>query len=249
MAAPSASSLIALSLTTLLAALVLIPAAHAQSAPAPTAPEPLDIFAILKKAGGYDTFARLLNQTRVGFQINNQVNNSNEGLSVFAPTDNAFQNLPSGTLNNLSDQQKVSLLLYHVLPRYYTLENLQTISNPVRTQATGQDGGVFVLNFTGQGNQLNVSTGVVQVTIYNTVRKDPPLAVYQVDKVLIPVDFTQPRPPTASPPANPGAPAAAGNGTSPGAPATPDNGNGAVKKGLGLGLVSGISFLCMWVLI
>ncbi|XP_073061097.1 fasciclin-like arabinogalactan protein 9 [Primulina eburnea] len=249
MAAPSASSLLALSLTTLLASLLFIPAAYAQSAPAPTAPEPIDIFAILQKAGQYDTFSRLLNETSTGNQINNQVNNSKEGMTVFAPTDNAFQNLPTGTLNNLSDQQKVQLLLYHILPKCYTLQNFQTISNPVRTLATGQDGRPFGLNFTSQANQLNVSTGIVEVQIYNTVRKDCPLAVYQVDKVLLPVEFTEPSPPAASPAPKTGG-GAAGNGTSSAAPATPaDNGSGAGKMGFGLGLASGILFLCMWILI
>ncbi|XP_073156808.1 fasciclin-like arabinogalactan protein 9 [Henckelia pumila] len=246
MAASSVLSLLALSL----AALFLIPAAQGQSSPAPTAPAgPIDIFTILQKAGQYESFSRLLNQTQVGNQINNQVNNSNEGMTVFAPTDNAFQNLPSGTLNNLTDQQKVQLILYHILPKYYTVEGLQTVSNPVRTLATGNDGGVFGLNFSGQANQLNVSTGIVQVPIYNAVRKDFPLAVYQVDKVLIPVEFTQSKPPTASPPPAAGSSGgAAGNGTT-GAPATPaGNGNGAGKN-VGFGLVSGIWFLCMWMLI
>ncbi|KAL0302101.1 UNVERIFIED_CONTAM: Fasciclin-like arabinogalactan protein 6 [Sesamum angustifolium] len=122
-------------------------------------------------------------------------------MTVFAPTDNAFNNLPSGTLNNLTDQQHVQLVLYHICPKYYSLDSLLTVSNPVRTQASGQDGGVFGLNFTGQGNQVNVSTGIVEVPLYNALRKDFPLAVYQVDKVLLPEEFYEAKAPAASPPA------------------------------------------------
>ncbi|CAA2977095.1 Hypothetical predicted protein [Olea europaea subsp. europaea] len=229
-------SLILLSLTTILS--LLIPALHAQSAPAPAPSGPINITGILEKAGQYTTFIRLLNQTQAGNQINNQLNNSNEGMTVFAPTDNAFLNLPAGTLNKLSAQQQVQLVQYHVLPKYHTIENLQTVSNPVRTQATGQDGGVFGLNFTGQGNQVNVSTGIVDVPIYNAVRKNFPLAVYQVDKVLLPVEFFQAKAPAPSPPALNGTKSNSDDDNKAPDASSPANGSG--KMSLGFGLVSGL---------
>ncbi|CAA3028832.1 Hypothetical predicted protein [Olea europaea subsp. europaea] len=232
-------SLILLSLTTILS---LISTLHAQSAPAPAPSGPINITGILEKAGQYTTFIRLLNQTQAGNQINNQLNNSNEGMTVFAPTDNAFLNLPAGTLNKLSTQQQVQLVQYHVLPKYYTVQNLQTVSNPVRTQATGQDGGLFGLNFTGQGNQVNVSTGIVDVPIYNAIRKDFPLAVYQVDKVLLPVEFTQAKAPAASPAALNGTKSdSSDNNKTPDAPAVA---NGSGKMSVGFGMVS-----CIWLML
>lgn len=182
--------------------------AQSPTAPAPAPSGPIDIFEILKKPGQYNTFIKFLNETQVGNQINNQVNNSNQGMTVFAPSDNAFNNLPSGTLNKLNDQQKVQLILYHVIPKFYTFEDLQTVSNPVRTQATGPKGESFGLNFTGQNNQVNVSSGAVETNIYNAIRKDPPLAVYQLDKVLVPLAFTD-----AKAPSSDGAPAPAGDTT------------------------------------
>ncbi|KAK4438743.1 Fasciclin-like arabinogalactan protein 9 [Sesamum alatum] len=244
MAAPPCSSLILLPLTTLLSALLLLPAARAQSAPAPAPSGPINITAILEKAGQYTTFIRFLNETQAGNQINNQVNNSHDGMTVFAPTDNAFNNLPSGTLNNLSDQQHVQLVLYHICPKFYSLESLLSVSNPVRTQASGQDGGVFGLNFTGQGNQVNVSTGIVEVPLYNALRKDFPLAVYQVDKVLLPEEFYKAKAPAASPPAADGSGSPAGDGGAK-APSTGNPGNGSGRMSVGLGLVSGIWLLCM----
>ncbi|KAL2466553.1 Fasciclin-like arabinogalactan protein 9 [Abeliophyllum distichum] len=237
-------SLILLSLTTIFS--LLIPTLYAQSAPLPAPSGPINITGILEKAGQYTTFIRLLNQTQAGNQINSQVNSSNEGMTVFAPTDNAFLNLPSGTLNNLSAQQQVQLVQYHVLPKYYTLENLQTVSNPVRTQATGQDGGFFGLNFTGQGNQVNVSTGIVDVPIYNALRKDFPLAVYQVDKVLLPLEFYQAKAPAASPPA-----AANGTKSDTGDKKTPDApspANGSGKMSMEFGLVSGLWLMLFYLM-
>ncbi|PIN01552.1 hypothetical protein CDL12_25937 [Handroanthus impetiginosus] len=244
MAAPPCSSLLLLSLTTLL---LLSPTTFAQSAPAPAPAGPINITAILEKAGQYTFFIRLLNQTQADIQIDNQVNNSRDGMTVFAPTDNAFHNLPTGTLNNLSFQQQIQLVQYHICPRYYSLDNFQTVSNPVRTQASGQDGRVFGLNFTTQAIQVNVSTGVVEVPIYNAVRKDFPLAVYQVDKVLLPIEFSEASAPAPGGSRSGGSRSAdSGNATTPstGNPA----GNGAGKMSVGLGLLSGILLLCVGLL-
>lgn len=49
---------------------------------------------------------------------------------------------------------------------------------------------------------MNISTGVVDATVANTIYTDNQLAVYQVDKVLLPVSmFGTPAPATAPAPA------------------------------------------------
>ncbi|KAL2488808.1 fasciclin-like arabinogalactan protein 11 [Forsythia ovata] len=117
------------------------------------------------------------------------------GLTVFAPADNAFSSLKSGTLNSLSDQQKVALVQFHVLPTFLSVSQFQTVSNPLRTQAGNNDNGQFPLNVTTSGNQVNVSTGVDDATVANTIYTDNQLAVYQVDKVLLPLSiFASPAP-------------------------------------------------------
>uniref|UniRef100_A0A5B7BDD3 Putative fasciclin-like arabinogalactan protein 6 n=1 Tax=Davidia involucrata TaxID=16924 RepID=A0A5B7BDD3_DAVIN len=242
-------SLILLSLTSSLLFL-LTPQVQAQSpsAPAPAPSGPINITAILDKGGQYTIFIRLLTQaTQVASQINNQLNSSTEGMTVFAPTDNAFNNLPAGTLNDLSTQQQIQLVLYHVLPKYYSLANLLTVSNPVRTQATGQDGGVFGLNFTGQANQVNVSTGVVETQVNNALRQDFPLAVYQVDKVLLPLEFTEAKPPAAAPPPANTTTAGDSNTTKTTA-AEPPALNDSGRMTAGLGLVAGVGLFCMGLL-
>ncbi|XP_021756889.1 fasciclin-like arabinogalactan protein 9 [Chenopodium quinoa] len=174
--------------------------AQSSAAPSPAPAGPVNLTAILEKAGQYTTFMRLLASTQVGNQIANQVNTSTEGMTVFAPTDNAFQNLKAGTINNLSDQDQVKLVLNHVLPKFNSFDNFETISNPVRTQATGDDGEAFTLEIVSIGNrQVNVSSGKVTTQLNNALREKFPLAVYQVDKVLLPPALFEAKSPKSSP--------------------------------------------------
>lgn len=242
-----------LSLTQLLPLLLFTPQLQAQtpSAPAPAPAGPINITAILEKGSQYTNFISFLIDNGIDKQINNQVNSSTEGMTVFAPTDNAFANLPAGTLNNLTDHQQVQLILYHVLSKYYSLANLLTVSNPVRTQASGQDNGVFGLNFTGQATQVNVSTGIVETFVNNPLRQDRPLAVYQVDKVLLPLEFYVAKPPAAAPPAKnttKGGDHEADDAPKPtkDKPAAEKSGSG--RMNVGLGLVGGIWLFCMGML-
>lgn len=192
------TTLFSLSLTTLLFLLLHSTTTSAQS-PAPAPSGPTNITKILEKAGQYTTLIRLCKTTQVCDQINTQLNNSNQGLTVFAPTDNAFSALPSGTLNSLTDQQKVALLQFHILPTFLSISQFQTVSNPLRTQAGDSAAGAFPLNVTTSGNQVNVSTGVNDATVANTVYSDNQLAVYQVDKVLLPLSLFGTPAPAAAP--------------------------------------------------
>ncbi|CAH8362573.1 unnamed protein product [Eruca vesicaria subsp. sativa] len=187
---------------------------------------------------------RLLNTTQVGFQVSVQLNSSDQGMTIFAPTDNAFNNLKPGTLNSLTYQQQIQLILYHIIPKYYSLSDLLLASNPVRTQATGQDGGVFGLNFTGQGqiNQANVSTGVVETRISNILRQNFPLAVYVVDMVLLPEElFGNKTAPTGAP-----APktSRSSDADSPAADGDHNTSAGSSVKGTSLGFVLGFAWFC-----
>ncbi|XP_043687485.1 fasciclin-like arabinogalactan protein 6 [Telopea speciosissima] len=200
----STSPLVAILLTLIPCLFLIIPQAQAQTtAPAPDSNSVLNLTAVLEKGGQYSMFSRLLNTTGVMSQLQIQLNNPNgQGFTIFAPTDNAFSYLKPGTINSLSQQDQVELLQYHVLPQYYTLSDLQTVSNPVRTQGNSQNGNDN-LNFTSSGNnQLNISTGVVTTPVNNPLRVQSPLAVYEVDKVLLPMSlFGVPAPSVAPHPA------------------------------------------------
>ncbi|XP_061376705.1 fasciclin-like arabinogalactan protein 12 [Gastrolobium bilobum] len=187
-----------LSLSLLLIVLFYSTTSSAQTpAPAPSS-APTDIIRILKKAGGFTTLIRLLTTTQVATQINAQLLNSNNGLTLFAPNDNAFQSLKPGFLNSLNDQQKNELIQFHELPTFISISNFDTLSNPVRTQA-GDDPDRLALNITSSGNQVNMTTGVVNTTVGGSVYSDHQLAIYQVDKVLLPRDFFIPKPPPPAP--------------------------------------------------
>ncbi|XP_059429188.1 fasciclin-like arabinogalactan protein 12 [Corylus avellana] len=177
----------------------LPPVQPAAKAPAPAQPALVpvqtgatDVTKILGKAHGYSVFVRLLKSTGVAKQLYGQLNNSNNGFTIFAPTDSAFSNLKAGTINSLSDLQKTQLLQFHILNTVVTLSNFQTLSNPVPTEAG--DAGAFPMNITTAGNQVNISTGLVNATLGNTVYSDDQLVIYQVTKVLLPLDIFNPKP-------------------------------------------------------
>ena len=104
--------------------------------------------------------------------------------TVFAPTDEAFDRLPPGTLDELFKDPKGNLaeiLLYHVVPGAYPAsavaanETLATVQgNPIAVDATGEG--------------VTVNGALV-------VRTDIPAAngvVHAIDAVLVPPDVTLP---------------------------------------------------------
>uniref|UniRef100_J3M9R1 FAS1 domain-containing protein n=2 Tax=Oryza brachyantha TaxID=4533 RepID=J3M9R1_ORYBR len=123
---------------------------------------------------------------------------SYNGLTMFAPTDAAFAALKPGTLNSLSSQDQIQLMLYCVLPRFYSLSMLTTLSGPVNTQASGADG-PYKYKIKPSNNNVNISTGVNWALLSTVVSKDFPLAVYSVDKVPLPYELFGPKPPTPAP--------------------------------------------------
>ncbi|PSR86606.1 Fasciclin-like arabinogalactan protein [Actinidia chinensis var. chinensis] len=173
---------------------------QAQTPAQPPAPSgPPNITRILEKAGQFVIFLRLMGTTQEANQLNNQLNNSNNGMTIFAPSDSAFSSLQAGTLNSLSDEQKVELVQFHVVPTFLSTSQFQTVSNPLRTQAGDNREGQFPLNVTTSGNQVNISTGVVNTTVVNTIFTDNQIAVYQVDKVLLPLSIFGPQTPAEAP--------------------------------------------------
>ncbi|KAK9999030.1 hypothetical protein SO802_018633 [Lithocarpus litseifolius] len=153
-----------------------------------------DVTKILGKAGGFLVFIRLLKSTGVSDQLYGQLNNSNNGFTIFAPTDAAFSSLKPGTINSLSDLQKTQLIQFHILNSVVTLSNFQTLSNPVPTEAGDASAGEFPLTVITAGNQVNISTGLVNTTLGGTVYSDNQLDIYQVEKVLLPLDIFNSKP-------------------------------------------------------
>ncbi|CAA6672965.1 unnamed protein product [Spirodela intermedia] len=172
--------------TPLLCALVLLVLPFpldAQGTPAAT-PAP---------APAYGTLLKLLKDRNLVNAIAAQLKN---GLTIFAPTDNAFNNLPNGTLESLSTEVQTQLLLLHVVGKYYSKDKLSTAGNPVRTLATN-----YTLNFTSGNNQVNVSTGAVNIPVNNELYVKSPLAIFSIDSVLIPPELAGGKAPPPSTPA------------------------------------------------
>ncbi|XP_062082050.1 fasciclin-like arabinogalactan protein 12 [Humulus lupulus] len=161
-------------------------------------PAPPNVTDILDKAGGFSVFTRLLKNTQVINQIENQLNSSNS-LTILAPTNGGFSSLKAGALNGLTPEQKVQLLQFHILPSFVSPQNFETLTNPVRTQASNTKD--YPMNITTEGNSVNISTGIVNTTLSGTVYSDNQLAIYRVDSVLLPLGIYAPRvdSPTPSP--------------------------------------------------
>ena len=194
-------------LLVLLSLSLTVPSARGQTAaaaPAPAAAPAKSIRAVLTKAGQFTKFLQLLKSTQEEDQIDSQLKgkaSSGAGFTVFAPTDNAFTELKSGSLNALSDQEKTSLVQFHVLSQPLPMSQFDTVSNPLRTQAGDTGRGKYPLNVTADGGgRVNISTGVVNATVDGTLYTGDRLVVYQVDKVLLPWKLYGPPVPDAPAP-------------------------------------------------
>jgi len=152
-----------------------------------------DIIKILRKAKSFNTLIRLLKTTQIINQINSQlVTTKNGGLTILAPDDGAFSQLKAGYFNSLGERQQKELIQFHVLPVYVSSSNFDSLSNPVLTLASDSPSG-YHMNVTAYGNNVNISTGPVNATLTGIVYSDKTLAIYHVDKVLIPLDFSKPK--------------------------------------------------------
>nr|CAB3460725.1 unnamed protein product [Digitaria exilis] len=156
-------------------------AAAAGPAGAADAAPPTDVNKALKD-DQFSEFKQLLHDTRVDTQINAQLTDSYNGLTIFAPTNAAFDKLEAGVLNGL----------------FYSLSMLGTLNGKVNTQGSGHTG-PYKYDIKRAGNNVNISTGVNSMLLGSPVSKDFPLAVYPVDKVPLPYELFGPKPPTPAP--------------------------------------------------
>jgi uncharacterized surface protein with fasciclin (FAS1) repeats len=174
------------------------PAAGGDDAADSTAPTADLSKALGGNSGQYSKFLQLLHDTRVDDQVKAQLTDSYNGLTVLAPTNAAFDRLKAGTLNALSNQDQIQLVLYCVLPRFYSLPMLGGLNGEVSTQGSGRDG-PYKYDVKRSGDNVNVSTGVNSMLLGTPLSKEFPLAVYPVDKVPLPYEMFGPKPPTPAP--------------------------------------------------
>lgn len=152
-------------------------------APAP-APDFVNLTDLLTVAGPFHTFLNYLQSTKVIETFQNQANNTDEGITIFVPKDDAFKSIKNPSLSNLTQVQLKQLCLFHALPHYYSLADFKNLSqlSPVNTYA----GGDYSLNFTDVSGTVHVDSGWTRTKVSSSVHSTDPVALYQVDKVLLP---------------------------------------------------------------
>eukprot|EP01018_Ginkgo_biloba_P016940 Gb_40985 [translate_table: standard] len=152
-------------------------------APSPS-PNDLNITAVLNKAG-CKIFAQMITSTGVLKTYEDAVAG---GLTLFAPTDEAFQGRMMPKLKKLSSAQQVSILEYHAIPVYSPLGTLKTTHGPISTLATN-GASKYALTVTSSGDSVSLNTGVNKCTISATLVDDQPIAVFTVDQLLQPSEI------------------------------------------------------------
>ncbi|WOL13786.1 fasciclin-like arabinogalactan protein 1 [Canna indica] len=200
-------------------------AAASVKAEAPAAPAPAQVnLTALMARKGCAAFAGLLAANADAEQT--FAGNVDGGLTAFCPLDEAVKPfLPK--FKNLTADGKLSLLLYHAIPVYYSLQMLQTGNGVVNTLATDGTARNYNLTVQNDGEQVTLRTRVTVATIKETLLDKDPVAVYAIDEVLQPAELFKPaEPPTPAPaPASTEKSAAApkaGKKASPPAPGGPE---------------------------
>ncbi|XP_038976581.1 fasciclin-like arabinogalactan protein 2 [Phoenix dactylifera] len=167
-------------------------------AEAPTpAPAQVNLTTLMSKKG-CKTFADLLVAT--GDAEKTFESNVGGGLTVFCPIDQAMKAfMPK--FKNLTADGKLSVLLYHGIPVYNSIQMLKSNNGVVNTLAT--DGSTKNYNFTVQndGEVVTLKTRVTVATITGTLIDEDPLAVYTIDQVLEPRELFKPEKTKAPAPA------------------------------------------------
>ena len=185
-----------------IAAAVLSPwAASAQSAPdaapmpmaAPMAPAtpPVaaspglvpngSIVATLKASSHFTILVKALEQAQL-----TAVLSATPGLTLFAPTDDAFNALPPGQLAKLLEADNApilqKILIYHLVNLNLDSTKIKGAKGPVPSVETSQ------LQLDGSGDPLKVNNAsIIQADVKATNG-----VIHVVDKVLIPSDVTLP---------------------------------------------------------
>lgn len=153
-------------------------------AEAPT-PEPsqLNLTVILAKQG-CKSFADLLIATGTQKTFQNAIDG---GLTVFCPSDAVIKSF-TPKYKNLTTSQKVSLLLYHGIPVYQSLQMLKSNNGVSNTLAT-EKANKYEFTVQTDGDDVTLETNVVTAKITGTVIDEEPLVVYKINKVLQPKEL------------------------------------------------------------
>ncbi|KAA8523546.1 hypothetical protein F0562_009969 [Nyssa sinensis] len=171
----------------------ILPSPEAE-APAP-GPSKMNLTALMS-AHGCKVFADTLLASDAEKTFEDTVDG---GLTVFCPMDDVFKNfLPK--YKNLTVDGKQSVLEYHGVPVYQSLAMLKSNNGLMNTLATD---GANKYDFTVQndGEEVTLKTKIVTAKITGTLIDEQPLAIFTIDKVLLPKELFKAAPTPAPAPA------------------------------------------------
>lgn len=127
---------------------------------------------------GFTTFASIVRDTGLEATLN-------EGgpYTVFAPTNEAFDKLPAGTLQNVKNNTDIvnKVLMYHVVEGEYRAANLADMSNPVLTTL---EGSTLPVNVT---EDKNITIGYATIVQSNIAANNG--VIHGINEVLVPPDL------------------------------------------------------------
>ncbi|XP_028752702.1 fasciclin-like arabinogalactan protein 2 [Neltuma alba] len=157
---------------------------HPLSSPdaeAPTSGPGLVNLTVIMAKQGCKGFADLLRPSKALPAFEHNVDG---GLTVFCPTDDAVTSfLPK--YKNLTDSEKESLLLYHGVPEYETLQMLRSHNGRMNTLAT-EGANKFDFSVKSKGEDVMLNTKIVTSNIVGTLIDQDPVVVYKIDEFLLP---------------------------------------------------------------
>ncbi|CAL9245586.1 unnamed protein product [Arabidopsis halleri] len=166
------------------------------TAPAPSSGGVNNITGLLEKAG-CKTFANLLVSSGV---LKTYESTVEKGLTVFAPSDEAFKAKGVPDLTNLTQAEVVSLLEYHALAEYKPKGSLKNNKDAISTLATN-GAGKYDLTTSTSGDEVILHTGVGPSRLADTVVDETPVVIFTVDNVLLPTELFGKSPSPAPAPA------------------------------------------------
>lgn len=129
-------------------------------------------------AGRYSTLLSLLEKTGLDAAVERL---AAFGVTLFAPTDDAFANVKD-TLSTLSDEQVKLVLTYHLVGRYIPKDELLHLS-AIEDSVAGCS---WFINANNPGSAVIVQTGVTKALVHALIRMDGSIAIYALDAVLVP---------------------------------------------------------------
>jgi uncharacterized surface protein with fasciclin (FAS1) repeats len=143
----------------------------------------VDLADLLDVAGPFQIFLGYLQKTSVIQTFQDQVDNTKVGITMFVPRDSAFAELKK---TRLTKGQIKSLLLYHALPKFYSLNGLSELGRRKRNLVATFAGSQYTLNLTEHLGSIRVKSIGSNAKIISAMYSRALVSVYEVDKVFLP---------------------------------------------------------------